>query len=380
MASPSIRLTIVGTTPADIEKLLQPLGITAVSIAALSALVGSQPTETPDVVVVDLRNDTVVPAAVGELTRRHPSIGVVVVAASMDPAMMLDAMQAGAKGFVAPPLSSAQMEDAIKRVAAPRAPQAGQVIAFVGAKGGVGTTTLAVNVATALARLTKGEALLIDFHARHGDAAACLGVEPRFTVSDALDNAHRLDVPYMRGLVVKTAADLDVLAAPDRVTTGPPDLVRLRTLIEFAKRQYQYTVLDVPRTDFAILDALEAASRIVLVVSQELTAVRSGARMAGTLRQRYAPERVEIALGRQDRQAEIQAEDIEKALGGPVRVFPSEYRVALSALNRGRPLILENHSRLAAEMSKFVRDITGAPAHAAKAAATRPWWRGGGPA
>jgi hypothetical protein len=61
-------------------------------------------------------------------------------------------------------------------------------------------------------------------------------------------------------------------------------------------------------------------------------------------------------------------------------VFPNEYRAALEALNRGRPLILENHSRLAAEMSKFVHDITGAPARSVKTRTSfLPRWLGGGP-
>jgi pilus assembly protein CpaE len=304
---------------------------------------------------------------------------VVIVAASLDPAMMLDALHAGAKAFVVAPLTSDQLDNAIKRVAVPRQAQAGQIIAFVGAKGGVGTTLLAVNTATALARLTKGDALLIDLNTRYGDVTACLGVEPRFTVADALENAHRLDEPFMRGLVVKAAADLEVLAASDRPGSSPPDLMRLRTLLDFAKRQYQFTVLDVPRTEPALLDALESASRIVLVVSQELTAVRSAARMVSTLRQRYTAQRVEIAVGRQDRDAEIQSEDLEKTLGGPVRIFPNDYRQTLECLNRGRPLILENHSRLAAEMNKFVRDLSGAPESPSKGTrpSILPKWLGG---
>lgn len=374
------KVVIAGSGERDIEDLLRVSGIKPVSVPDLAG-VAFPPNEAPDVVILDVRQARAVPAALAELTRQHPTTGVVIVAASLDPAMMLDALHAGAKGFVAAPLSSEELLSAIQRVVAPgKSTVAGRILAFVGAKGGVGTTTLAVNVGTALAMLAKGETLLIDLNARFGDAAACLGVEPRFTVSDALENAHKLDVPYMRGLVVRTAANLELLAAADRVAAGPPDLVRLRALLDFAKRHYRHTVLDLSRTDGATLEALDDVNTIVVVVSQELTAIRSASRLLQTLRQRYGTERVRIALGRQDRQSEISSEDLEKTLGGPVRVFPNEYRHALESLNRGQPLVVENHSRLSAEFSRFVREYTGLPAKKAEAERTSmlpKWLRGG---
>jgi pilus assembly protein CpaE len=377
MLTSKLRLTVVGESPGDIAALLQPLGLKPLTAPALPALT-THANDLPEVLVMDLRKQRRVPPDVGELTRRHPALGVVIVAASLDPEMMLDALHAGAKGFVAAPLSSGELQNAIQRVVVPRAAPVSELLAFIGAKGGVGTTTLAINIATALARHTKGDALIVDLHGRYGDVTACLGVEPRFSVADALENTHRLDDAYMRGLVVSTDADLDVLAAADR---GAIDVARLRALLAFAKKQYQYTVVDVPRTEPAVLDALESATRIVVVVSQEVTAVRSAARLLSVLRQRYPAERIEIALGRQDRDAEIQTDDLVSTLGGAVRVFPNDYRQALECLNRGRPLILENHSRLAAEMSRFVREMTGTPAASREKPARTsilPKWLGGG--
>jgi pilus assembly protein CpaE len=321
-----------------------------------------------------------VPPAIADLTRRHPGIGVVIVASSLDPAMMLETFHAGAKNFLAAPLTPERLDEALKRVVGERPATEGHVLAFVGAKGGTGTTTLAVNVATALARLSKGEALLVDLHTRFGDVTACLGLEPRFTVADALDNTHRLDEAFMRGLVARSAADLDVLAASDRGLPGAQDLARLRSFLKFARSHYQYIVLDVPRTDLVVLEALDATARIILVLSQELTAVRSAARLLPGLLQRHPAERVLVAVARQDRQAEFQAEDLEKTLGRPVRMFPNDYRQALDCLNRGRPLVLENHSRLADEVTRFVRELTGAARNAAKPARSSllPSWLGGG--
>src|SRR5687768_17856962 len=91
--------------------------------------------------------------AVAALKRQHPTTSVLLVATSLDQALMLEAMRAGVNECVAEPLTAAALGDALTRMVTDRAvPAAGEVFAFIGAKGGVGTTTLAVNVATALSQ------------------------------------------------------------------------------------------------------------------------------------------------------------------------------------------------------------------------------------
>ena len=122
---------------------------------------------------------------------------------------------------------------------------------------------MAVNVASVLAREAPGEALLMDLHLAHGDAAVFLGAEPRFSVVDALENTHRLDEAFFRGLVVTDRSGPDLLASSERHVVGTPGADRVRQLIEFARPDYRYVVLDLPRSDLTILDALDAVHRIV---------------------------------------------------------------------------------------------------------------------
>jgi pilus assembly protein CpaE len=153
---------------------------------------------------------------------------------------------------------------------------------------------------------------------------------------------------------------VDLLASSDRLTSTPLEVRRIKTLIEFAARHYRYVVLDVPRSDPAALEGIESASRIVLVMNQELATVRSASRMASALRHRFGKDKLTIVLSRADRLAEIGHEDIERALGAPIRyTFPSDYRRALHALNRGRPMMLENHNELSASFLKFARSLAG---------------------
>jgi septum formation inhibitor-activating ATPase MinD len=82
--------------------------------------------------------------------------------------------------------------------------------------------------------------------------------------------------------------------------------------------------------------------------------------MASTLRQRYGRDRLVLVLTRTDRRAEIGHEDVEKTVGLEVRhTFPSDYRVAVQAMNKGRPIVLDNHNDLAGVFTNFARDLAG---------------------
>ena len=227
-------------------------------------------------------------------------------------------MRAGRTEFLQEPITAAALRQAISRLVAHRASPAGsgEVFAFVGAKGGVGTTTVAVNVATALAKVAPSQTLLVDLHLAHGDAALLFGAEPRFSIVDALENI----APLRRGVLPRPG---DVRRRPDRRCWRRPtarsrrraSTPQLQAVIEFAARLYRYVVLDVPRSDAAALDALDAASRIVVVANQELATVRSASRLAAALRQRYGHDRVLVIVSRFDKQADIGQADIEKVVG-----------------------------------------------------------------
>jgi pilus assembly protein CpaE len=253
------------------------------------------------------------------------------------------------------------LQAAIKRLVGNVAAAAqGEVFAIVGAKGGVGATTVVVNMATALAKRDPGSTLLIDLNVACGDASVFLGAEPRFSVMDALENVHRLDTAFFSSLVVRTKSGLDLLGASGRPVTSNFDTARIRTLLDFTARSNRFTVLDVPRSDTIALDSLDNATKIVLVVNQELATVRTASRMAATLRQRYGQSRLHLVLTRTDRRAEIGHEDVERTVGIEIsHTFPSDYRLALHAMNKGRPLVLDSQHDLSKAFTTFARDLAG---------------------
>jgi len=313
----------------------------------------------PAVLIVDLRDEGQIPSALTTLKRQHPLTGVLLVAAQLDPTLLLEAMRAGVNEFVTAPVTVPELQGAIKRLMGNLSTTTrGELYAFVGAKGGVGATTVAVNTATSLAKLQPESTLAIDLNAACGDAAVFLGAEPRFSVMDALENVGRLDAAFFKGLVVRTKGGLDLLGAAARTVSRNFEPSRIRTLLDFASQTYQYTVLDVPRSDSAALDSLELATKIVVVVNQELATVRNASRMVATLKQRYGQSRLTMLLARTDRRAEIGLDDVERTVGLDVsHTIPSDYRLALQAMNKGRPVVLDGGSELSTAFKAFARQL-----------------------
>ena len=294
-------------------------------------------------VMIDLRDQPRLPAALEAFSRQHPAVPVLLLLSSLDPAFMLEAMRAGVKECLQYPVLGEELDAAIARIAASRdTGPGGDVFAFLGAKGGVGTTTAAVNVATELAHLHTGSVLLVDLHLAYGDAAIYLGAEPRFSIADALENTHRLDSAFLKSLCVKTKAGPELLAAPDRNLALPVDAGRVRALIEAAARSYRYVVLDLCRTDPAVLDGLDPVKKILVIANQELATVRCASRMAMTLEPalRQGPRRPRGQPIRSERRHRPGGHRARRRLEDPA---PAAVRLSRRprGLNTGRPLALE---------------------------------------
>jgi pilus assembly protein CpaE len=358
-----LNVIVVGSSDRKLEGVIRATGANATTAgdSALSTLASAVSAQ-PDVIVVDVRERKTIPPAIAIIRRQHPQTGVVLVAETLDPTLLLEAMRAGITEVVAEPLKQEELESAISRVVSQRpTTQVGRVIGFVGAKGGVGTTTVAVNVAAALGNIAKpARTLLIDLHQAGGDAALFVGAEPRFSIVDALENTHRLDENLIRSMVGEAVPHVDLLAASERPVAGHLEPAKVRRLFEFSATTFSFVIVDLPRTDGPVMDALDHVHQLVIVANQELATVKSAGRLASAMRQRYGRERVSVVLSRSDRQADIGHSDVERVVGCEVTTtFPSDYRVALQALNKGRPLVLDGGTELSTSFTRYARELSG---------------------
>ena len=205
-------------------------------------------------------------------------------------------------------------------------------------------------------------ALSIDLHRAGGDAAVFLGVEPRFSILDALENTHRLDLVSLKSLVTHVAPHVDLLASSERTVQGSPDASTIRTVIDAVTSAYRFTVLDVPRSDRAALDAL--GSRGNDRHRRESGAGHdhsNGPAWPQTLRQRYGRDKVTVVLSRSDRRADIGHADVERVLGVPDGTYVPERLPHGAPGTQQRPsgCALDNHNELSSSFRRLALQLAG---------------------
>lgn len=344
---------------AHVTKFLRASGTSVAMVDDRHA--GANP---PSLVVVDIRHGAKGIDTIERLRGSWPTSSIFAIAATTQSELILQAMRAGANEFLSWPIDDT-FNQAVRRTAERTRPKDGSrnscVLSFFGVKGGAGTTTLAVNCAIEIARTSKKPTLIIDLHQFIGEVALFLGVRPRFTLVDALDNLHRLDAEFLRELVVKHKTGLDILAGGEQADRpAPQDAALFEQLLQTLGRNYDYIVIDAglvtgPCSDAAVF----AADSIYLVANPDIASVRNAHRVVDRLGQLGAGiERIRVLLNRMSDHHEIGPKQIESTLGiGLFSVFPSDYATVSAAMNSGVPLTLSNHSELAAQFATFTRQI-----------------------
>ena len=331
---------------------------------------------TSDVYIIDIRSDASSGmATIERLRAAHPGVAIFAIAATAEPELILQAMRAGANEFFpfAPGGVARSTEEsfqgAVRKTAARRdaatagARQPCVTHVFLGAKGGAGTTTVAVNCAVELARLTKRPTAIVDLKPCLGEVALFLGVRPRFTVLDAIENLHRLDREFLRELMSRHKSGLDILAGSEQFDRPhAQDAVGVEELLRVLSRQYDYIVIDAGNLiNACAVAALYAADTVFLVANPDVPSIRNAQRLVDRVRQLGAgSERIRVLLNRTTDQHLIAPKQIETALGyGIHHSFASDYRTVSTALNSGVPLTLANHSEISAQFGSFTKQLLG---------------------
>lgn len=349
----------------DLSSMLRAGGVPVGIIEDTRVGVG---TSEPDLALVDIRGDSAGGmAAIERLRATRPTAAIFAIAGTNDPQLILQAMRAGANEFFTWPPEQDAFLGALRRTAGRReTAQAGtrqpsSTLVFFGAKGGVGTTTVAVNCAVELARLTKRPTIIADLKSGFGEVALFLGVRPRFTLLDAIENLHRLDRDFLRELVARHKSGLEILAGSEQFDRpGAGDASAIEELLRVLTKSHDYIVVDAGNAiNSCALAALYAADTIFLVANPDVPSVRNAQRLVDRVRQLGAGgERIKILLNRASEPFVIAPKQIETALGyGIHHTFPSDYQTVSTALNSGVPLALSNHSELAEQFDRFTRGI-----------------------
>jgi pilus assembly protein CpaE len=318
-----------------------------------------------DVVIIDIRGDVLASMAAIERHRAAaPGAAIFCVAITAGSDLILQSMRAGANEFFTWPPNDETFHGAVRRTASRRESVQGArpvatTLVFFGAKGGAGTTTIAVNCGVEIARLSKRSTVILDLKAGLGEVALFLGIRPRYSVLDAIDNLHRLDREFVRELVAKHKSGLEILAGSDHFDRpSASDAGAVEELFRLLARQYEYLVIDAgSQINSCTVAALYAADRMFLVANPDVPSVRNAQRLLERVRELGAcGERVRLLLNRAAEPFPIPPKQIESALGHPIHhMFPSDYKTVSAALNAGVPLSLSGDSGIATQFAQFTR-------------------------
>lgn len=300
----------------------------------------------------------------------HGKIFVAAVSGRNDPDLLLAAMRAGCNEFLRKPLDPRQLADAFDRqerawsATLGRARSTGHIISFFGAKGGVGTTTIAVNLANFLVAQHSKRVLLIDNHAEFGHVCLYMGLDgARYHFDELIRNVNRLDSALLRGFIAKHSSGLEVLASPeshDPSRVIDPDALE-RTL-EFLRGEYDYVILDCETSlEEASLAVMDRSDQIYLVATPDIGAIRDLSRyIDGLSRNESTSARLHVIINRYSSHGAIAIEQIEKAIRVPVEVrLTNAYQECLRSINVGEPISADKKTEYTSQFAKWAAIITG---------------------
>jgi pilus assembly protein CpaE len=281
---------------------------------------------------------------------------VILVGNGSDVESKVRGLRAGADDYLTKPVHpqelSARVRGLLSRFA--RAPQPapvrkqtfGRVLAFYGAKGGVGTTTLAINTAIALHTELKRSVALVDANLQFGDHRVFLDLGPTVTSIVEAVTATGIDPDVLRKVMVRHDSGVDLLLAPPMPESA--ELVsreqhHLLRIVEILKTLYDYVVVDMDKQlDDHALDVIGAADRLIVVMTADLSCLKNVRLMLATMGQLGVPdERLLLVLNRSNAFTGISVKSVENVLKRQIeQQIGNDYRAAISSLNSGTPFMV----------------------------------------
>jgi len=325
-------------------------------------LIGGEP---PTIVILEAQDLERGAQEVSLLLSQHPQLSVFVTARVKDPEWILRLIRAGATEYLPRPVDPSDLVQAVQKVVrrtgrGAQTARKGRVISCYSPCAGMGTTTVAVNIAAALAAAGK-KVVLADLNLAAGDIPTFLDLHPRYTVADVAAKQGQIDGSFLASVLVPSSG-FSVLCGPvDPLAAEGVGADSLAGIISVLRTGFDYVIADTGGALSAGTLQILAASGAVLFTSVlSLPALRNGRRYLTALERRgIAKDRVMVVLNRYQPKDEIRLADAEKVLDRTVwHTIPNDYREVRSSINRGVPLVLSGgRSPVVAALAELGRKL-----------------------
>lgn len=344
----------------------------------------------PDLIILDVEMPGMDGYEVCRRIRRSSALAtlpVMMLTANTSLHEKIQGLEAGADDYMGKPFET---EELLARARAllrrsvisiqPQEQSSGKVIAFFSLRGGVGVSTLAVNLSAGLAQLWNGGVALVDMVFTGGHSGLMLNLPLRYSWGDlATKNSEEIDADTLDHMMLSHACGLRVLpSAPRPEDNEPINGELVSRVLKVLRSCYNYVVLDMPHSfSEPSLAALDAADEIILLIAPEIGSVVAATCAMDVFAQLgYDPEKIKLLINVTFERGGLPRKDIEKALGRSLdTAIPFAHDLFVSALNRGAPPVLEMPTKplgilledwafyLSTEADRHRPAATGSPAH-----------------
>jgi pilus assembly protein CpaE len=323
------------------------------------------------VCVIDFDRDHAQAAAAANALQQtlHGRGTLIALSRQAEPAQILEAMRAGCNEYLTKPLDADQLAAALDRLGArvsARPPNpakhGGRILALLGARGGAGTTTLAVHLGCFLVRQYGKKTLILDEHRRLGHVSLYLGEDDaNYHFYELVRNIARLDEALLDGFVIHHSSCLDILPSPDVFDDAANvSLDDIQRAIRFLGQNYEFVVIDCPHGVHNLsLSTIDCCDEVYLIATPDVPALRDLSRYIDRLLQgNVPPEKLKVVINRFSSEGAVSLEQIEKAIRRPIAItIPNASSDLIRAMNTGNPILPERKSEFANQMKKWAASL-----------------------
>jgi pilus assembly protein CpaE len=320
----------------------------------------------PNIIFIDMEAPEIALSTLRHLHEALPDTCFYVSAAKKDSELIIETMRAGAREYLVRPVDFSRISQALERYSAERERITasrinGKIYCVTSAKGGAGTTSIAVNLAVATAAASPLKVALLDLGNRVGNVAEYMDISPRFNIADAVGTPYPLDAASLESYMSHAQGVSVLLGHKDfgsdhRLGEALPKLFHVMT------ETYAHTFVDIACSQSqAYLDvAAKYSAAVLIVVTPELPVLRGTNQLIQRFDKIGASHKLRLIVNRGRKSRLSGAIEIEKDLGYSIFWYlPDDYPAAVNAVNNRHPLVTTNHSILAESYFGLVKMLTG---------------------
>lgn len=308
----------------------------------------------PDIIIMTLgAGDTDVLNLAERIILHRPRTFVILVAEHLDVEMMQSSVKVGCHNIIELPTSQKEFSDYIKSVYNNEKIRlkslnekenllwSSTVISVFGAKGGLGKTTIAANLAVKLAEKRK-KVVLVDLDLQFGDINIFLDIEPKETIIELVQEVLTPNIDSVRSYMTVHSSGVHVLCAPrspEYAELVSPE--RVLSLLSLLRTYYDYVIIDTaPSFSEINMTAIESSSFIFFLTGLDISILKNSKLSISLLESLQQTDKIRVIVNRSVDMSTITINDVQKIIGYPIWAkIPSDYKVAVNALNRGIPFV-----------------------------------------